>query len=103
MAESTLLQLKFLEKPLGLLAYRADEAAYALELDREFLASGHDLSPLNLPAATFVAGPRVFRIGDSPLVGGLPGLIVDSLPDVWGDRMLQQEMPEIRTPLGKLA
>lgn len=103
MPEPTLLQLKFLGQPLGQLAYRPEEAVYALELDRAFLASGHDLSPLSLPAATFAAGPRLFRMGDTPFIGGLPGLIADSLPDAWGNRMLQQEMPGIRTPLGKLA
>jgi serine/threonine-protein kinase HipA len=76
---------------------------HALELDREFLASGHDPSPLSLPIALLAAGPRLFRAGDSPFVGGLPGLLADSLPDAWGHRMLQQERPDIRTPLGKLA
>jgi serine/threonine-protein kinase HipA len=103
MSEPTLLHLKFLGQPLGQLAYRPEEAVYALELDRAFLAGGHDLSPLKLPIATFAAGPRLFRIGDTPFIGGLPGLIVDSLPDAWGNRMLQQEMPGIRTPIGKLA
>lgn len=103
MSEPTLLHLKFLDRPLGLLAHRPGEAVHALELDREFLASGHDPSPLSLPVALLAAGPRLFRAGDSPFVGGLPGLIADSLPDVWGHRMLQQERPDIRTPLGKLA
>lgn len=103
MTEPTLLHLKFLGQRFGRLAYRPEEAVYALEFDRAFLASGHDLSPLNLPIATFAAGPRLFRIGDTPFIGGLPGLIVDSLPDAWGNRMLQQEMPGIRTPVGKLA
>lgn len=103
MSEPTLLHLKFLDRPLGLLAHRPGEAVHALELDREFLASGHDPSPLSLPVALLAAGPRLFRAGDSPFVGGLPGLIADSLPDAWGNRMLQQERPDIRTPLGKLA
>lgn len=103
MPEPTILELKFLGQPLGLLAYRPEDAVYALEFDRAFLATGHDLSPLSLPIATFAAGPRLIRLGDTPFVGGLPGLIVDSLPDAWGNRMLQQEMPDIRTPLGKLA
>lgn len=87
MDEPTLLRLKFLGQPLGVLAYRADLPAYALELDRAFLESGHDLSPLNLPLATFAAGPRLFRSGDTPFIGGLPGLIADSLPDAWGERI----------------
>lgn len=103
MSEPTLLHLKFLGQSLGRLAFRPEDAVYALELDRAFLAGGHDLSPLSLPLATFVSGPRLFRAGDTPFLGGLPGLIVDSLPDAWGHRMLHQEMPDIRSPLGKLA
>lgn len=101
--EPTVLQLKFLGGPLGVLAYRPDGPIHALELDRAFLASGHDLSPLRLPVATFVAGPRLFRPGDTPFTAGLPGLIADSLPDAWGDRMLRNEMPGLQTVLGKLA
>ena len=103
MPEPIRLHLKFLGQPLGQLAYRPADATYLLELDRAFLASGHDLSPLSLPVATLATGPRLFRIGDTPFIGGLPGLIADSLPDAWGNRMLQQEMPDIRTPMGKLA
>ena len=101
--EPTLLQLKFLGSPLGVLAYRPDEAVHALELDREFLTTGHDLSPLNLPVESFATGLRLFRPGDTPFAGGLPGLIADSLPDAWGERMLQNEIPGLQTVVGKLA
>jgi len=101
--EPNLLQLKFLGQPMGALAYRPGGPVHALELDRAFLADGHDLSPLNLPLASFAAGPRLFRPGDTPFAGGLPGLVADSLPDAWGERMLRNEMPEVQTLLGKLA
>lgn len=94
--EPTLLRLKFLGGPLGVLAYRSDEPAFALELDRDFLAAGHDLSPLNLPVESFATGLRLFRPGDTPFDGGLPGLIADSLPDAWGARMLQNEIRACR-------
>lgn len=101
--EPIFLQLKFLGDPLGVLAYRPGEAVHALELDRAFLATGHDLSPLNLPVESFATGLRLFRPGDTPFAGGLPGLIADSLPDAWGERMLQNEIPGLQTPVGKLA
>ena len=101
--EPHLLQLKFLGSPLGVLAYRAAGSVHALELDRTFLAGGHDLSPLSLPLASLASGPRLFHPGDTPFAGGLPGLIADSLPDAWGERMLRHEMPEVQTLLGKLA
>lgn len=103
MTEPVLLNLAFLGRPLGVLAYRAGDGAHALEFDREFLASGHELSPFMLPNALFGRGPRIFRPGDTPFVGGLPGLIADCLPDAWGQRLLLQEAPSIRTPIGKLA
>lgn len=103
MAEPNLLRLRFLGGPMGTLAYRPDGPVHALELDREFLASGHELSPINLPLDSFSGGPRIFRPGDSPFDGGLPGLIADSLPDAWGERMLKAEVPGLKTILGKLA
>ena len=103
MVEPNLLQLKFLGEPMGVLAYRPDGPVYALELDGTFLATGHDLSPLSLPLSSLAAGLRVFRAGDTPFAGGLPGLITDSLPDAWGERMLRSEMPDVQTLMGKLA
>jgi serine/threonine-protein kinase HipA len=101
--EPNLLRLRFLGMPMGMLAYRPDGPAYALELEREFMALRHELSPLNLPLDGFARGPRVFRPGDSPFEGGLPGLIADSLPDSWGERMLKLEVPGLISVLGKLA
>ena len=99
----SLLRLKFMGQPMATLAYRPDLPAYALEFDRDFVARNHDLSPLNLPLARYGTGVHLFRPGDSPFAGGLPGLIADSLPDAWGERMLKQESPEVRTVMGKLA
>lgn len=103
MTEPTTLRMLYHGRPMGTLAFRADEAMFAIELDREFSGMGHDLSPLNLPLESFLRGPRVFLPGDTPFDGGLPGLIADSLPDAWGERMLMAETPGLRTLMGKLA
>lgn len=103
MLEPNLLRLRFLGAPMGTLAYRPDGPFHALELEREFTTAGYELSPLNLPLDSFSRGPRVFRPGDSPFDGGLPGLIADSLPDSWGARMLKVEVPGLQTIMGKLA
>ena len=87
---------------MAVLAYREADSAYVLEFDPTFFETGHDLSPLNLPIEQ-QRNARVFRRGDSPFDGGLPGLITDSLPDAWGQRVLAVEMPEVRSVLGKLA
>jgi serine/threonine-protein kinase HipA len=103
LTEPTLLRLRFLGEPMATLAYRPDLPAYALEFDQAFLDKGHDLSPLHLPMARFGAGLHLFRPRDTPFVGGLPGLIADSLPDAWGERMLRQELPSLQTVMGKLS
>lgn len=102
--EPNILRLRFLGSPMGTLAYKpGSPVAYALELEREFIARRHELSPLNLQLGDFAGGPCVFRPGDSPFAGGLPGLIADSLPDSWGERMLKLEVPGLNTVLGRLA
>lgn len=100
--EPITVRLYFLGQPMAALTYREEDGAHFLEFDPGFLQLGHDLSPVNLPLER-LAQPRVFRTGDSPFAGGLPGLIADSLPDAWGDRVLRAERPEIRTIVGKLA
>lgn len=87
---------------MAVIAFREADSAYLLEFDPAFIETGYDLSPLNLPIAQ-QRSARVFRRGDSPFDGGLPGLIADSLPDAWGQRVLAAEMPEVRSVLGKLA
>jgi serine/threonine-protein kinase HipA len=101
--EPTELRLNFLGEPMGVLGYRADGPLHALELDASFLAKGHELSPLNLPNSLFTDGLREFRPGDTPFADGLPGLLADSLPDAWGRRMLERELPGLKTTIGKLA
>lgn len=103
MPEPVQLSLRFLGEPMGTLAFRPDGPAYALELDPAFLATGHDLSPLSAPRELFQNGPVIYRPQDTPFAGGLPGLIADSLPDSWGERLMQIEHPEIRTVMGKLS
>ncbi len=72
----------------------------AFEYDPGFIATGHALSPFNLPLR-----PGVQTRGR----GRLPGLFDDSLPDAWGRRVMlewfrQQGTPEHEvTPLAMLA
>jgi len=54
------------------------------EFDPAFLASGHDLSPLNLPLRTGIH--QRDGIGSTRLLG----LFEDSLPDRWGTRIMTE-------------
>ncbi|HMD60538.1 MAG TPA: type II toxin-antitoxin system HipA family toxin, partial [Opitutaceae bacterium] len=101
--EPKILQLRFLGKPMATLAQAGDPPEYALAFEPEFLATGHDLSPLRLPRDALTSAPVIYREGATPFPGGLPGLIADSLPDSWGRRMQQLAYPEIKTLLGRFA
>ncbi|HWA24472.1 MAG TPA: type II toxin-antitoxin system HipA family toxin [Lacunisphaera sp.] len=105
MQEPALLSVRYLGEPMAQLAFRQERGAdlFALRFEESFVRQGHDLSPLHLPLARFGTAASLWRPGDTPFVGGLPGLIADSLPDAWGERMLAKELPGLKTVLGKLA
>ena len=100
--EPTRLQIRFLGLPMATLGFQ-EGRGHALQFDPAFVRLGHDLSPLNMPLERYGKGLHVFATGDTPFPGALPGLIADSLPDSWGERMLRAEVPGIVTPMGKLA
>lgn len=87
---------------MGRLTHREDDGAHFLEFEAGFLRLGHDLSPVSFPIEQ-MARSRVLRAGDSPFPGGLPGLIADSLPDAWGERVMRADLPEVTTIVGRLA
>jgi len=58
----------------------------AFEYDREFIKTGIELSPKNLP----LTGKKVFiNEADWKATEGVPGLIYDSLPDKFGNDLLR--------------
>jgi len=88
---------------MAMLAQAGDPPGYGLAFDAEFLATGHDLSPLNLPRESLSTQVVIYRPGTTPFPGGLPGLIADSLPDTWAEKVQRIIYPTITTLLGKLA
>lgn len=57
------------------------------EFDPEFVASGFDVSPIEMPLAA-----SQYRFPGLPrdTFSGLPGLLADSLPDKFGNRLIDQ-------------
>jgi serine/threonine-protein kinase HipA len=59
------------------------------EFDEEFRRSGLDISPLQLPLSR--RGPLTFpELTRTPGFGGLPGVLADSLPDDFGNRVIRR-------------
>lgn len=85
----------------------------SFEYDPNFLKKGWDLSPLKMPVAT--AG-RVYRFPElrkdkeasEDTFKGLPGLLADSLPDKYGNQLINRwleknsRLPESMNPVEKL-
>ena len=61
----------------------------AFEYAPEFLSSGLDIAPLKMPLANG-AGPYVFNEFDRGVFMGLPGVFADSLPDGFGNTLINE-------------
>ncbi len=86
----TRLNVHYLGERVGTLAEA--RGGIVFEYDPNFVRSGHDLSPLQLPL-----GPGVRQRDDRPSMR-LPGLFEDSLPDLWGKRVMTGWFQQHGTP-----
>ena len=63
------------------------------EFDEDFRRSGLEVSPLRLPLSR--SGPLSFpELRRKPAFNGLPGLLADSLPDDFGNRVIRRYFEE---------
>ena len=64
---------------------------FAFEYDPEFLVSGLDIAPIKMPLSEG-AGPYVFNDFGRDVFMGLPGVFADSLPDGFGNTLINEYM-----------
>ncbi|MDR2957520.1 MAG: type II toxin-antitoxin system HipA family toxin [Coriobacteriales bacterium] len=76
--------------PVGALAFDARYGVYAFEYYESFRQSGWELSPLLLPLST--SGAVVFPNLSRETYFGLPAFIADSLPDAFGNMLIDSWM-----------
>ncbi|WP_043320703.1 type II toxin-antitoxin system HipA family toxin [Microbulbifer sp. HZ11] len=89
----------------GAVSFDTDSGLGAFEYDPTFIDTGIELSPLKMPLAR-----RIYRFPELRFetFRGLPGLIADSLPDDFGNAVLnawmaaQGKQPQDITPLQRL-
>ncbi|MCW3082879.1 MAG: hypothetical protein JWP12_245 [Bacteroidetes bacterium] len=80
------------------------------EFDEHFLKQGLDLSPVRMPVAEALTGKKIYSFPALPFetYRGLPGLLADSLPDRFGNQLLdtwfarQGKDPEQIDPVERL-
>ena len=70
---------------IGYVTLAEDQQIAEFEYDRDFLRSGIEVAPVRMPLAS-----RVYRFPELPWKSfyGLPGLLADSLPDKFGNAII---------------
>ena len=82
---STVAEVRLWGKTIGAVSLKEEEDVAAFEYDREFAQSGIEVSPITMPLST-----RVYSFPELPgkTFYGLPGLLADSLPDRFGNALI---------------
>ena len=91
MSKSKILDVYYKTRHVGTLAEMADKRI-AFQYDREWIKNGFSISPLSLPLSNEVFVPNE-RSRDR--FGGLFGVFSDSLPDSWGELLLDRYLGSI--------
>lgn len=77
---------------VGAVAWNESANHGVFEFDSEFLKLDLDIAPLKMPLAEARNGKRIFSFSDlnPETFQGLPGLVADSLPDKFGNRLIEE-------------
>lgn len=92
----TIAEVQLWGRTIGAVSVQAGATTAAFEYVPEFLGSGIELSPLHMPLQ-----PRIYTFPElaQPTFHGLPGLLADSLPDRFGNALIDQWLAmQGRTP-----
>jgi len=95
---------------VGAVAWQEEEGYASFEFEPSFLKQGLDLAPVTMPLSTISQGSGIFNFPALPkeTYYGLPGLLADSLPDRFGNRLIdiwlatQGRTPESMNPVERL-
>lgn len=97
------------EKEVAVIVWDSKKEYAVIEFLESFVRDKIDLAPLTMPYADLVRGERIFSFPtlSSKTFKGLPGLIADSLPDDYGNSVIDawfasHGMPVSITPLDRL-
>jgi serine/threonine-protein kinase HipA len=82
---ATVAEVRLWGRSIGAVSLEEGTGVAAFQYDPAFLASGIELSPITMPLA-----PRIYQFPSLAAVSfhGLPGLLADSLPDKFGNALI---------------
>lgn len=103
-------EVRIWDRTAGAVVWDPERGLASFEYDPGFLGLGLNLSPLRMPADRTRGGQTVFTFPSLPreTFMGLPGMLVDSLPDNFGNRIIDQWLagrgrsPEDFSPVERL-
>lgn len=72
---------------VGIIHQDLDKLYAAFEYDKDFLKSGIEIAPIMMPLSNIVY--EFPSLAGEPFFG-MPGLVVDSLPDTFGNKVIEQ-------------
>jgi len=87
---NTIASIKIWNQKVGAVLWDESKNLGVFEFDKIFVNSGLDLSPITLPLSEAKKGRRVFSFPflNFETFKGLPGLLADSLPDKFGNQVI---------------
>lgn len=87
---NTIAAINIWNKKVGAVLWDESKNIGVFEFDKEFINLGLDLSPITLPLSETKKGRRVFSFPflNFETYKGLPGLLADSLPDKFGNQVI---------------
>lgn len=95
--------VKIWGKVVGAVAWDEETGAGSFEFEPAFLRSGMDLSPLMMPAAASDGRIWSFReLARNDTFKGLPGMLADSLPDRFGNALIDAWLTRNGRPAGSM-
>ena len=83
-------KVKIWNNVVGAIAWNDNTEAAAFEYDKSFLKSGLNIAPLTMPLEKAFESKNLFSFPtlNKETYKGLPGLLADSLPDTFGNKII---------------
>ncbi|MCF6270860.1 MAG: type II toxin-antitoxin system HipA family toxin [Melioribacteraceae bacterium] len=86
----TVAKVKIWKTLIGAVAWDDEKGIATFEYDKSFLKKGWDIAPLTMPIQQALNGKTIFSFPNlnRDTFKGLPGLLADSLPDTFGNKLI---------------